>query len=546
MRQVIRHILKENNIKQELKKVIEDDGLFKAADFVGGMTNLKSILKDEPEISSLFDKLTGTIFFYYYMGNGRYMKNMKFPLKYEIIGRKSNIHNTNHWPEINVFYDENKLTPEENDTFKSMIKYLIDETNHSDFDAKKFNNYKTFNVNYFTVKELNGENIDLIGGWDFSNSEVKDIHDKLYDNTEILDESTNSETDPTQKILNFLLRRYKIDEVDLGWADNPIKLKMIKFDIDGERYSISTFENKRQQIAKILDMLTIHNVIDDIDSNEGKLDPYTQKVVRAVKQFINQVMDNKSNMNESEITERCWKGYTQKGMKTMFGKEYPNCVKIKKKKSVRETIKDMLDEEVTKKYSKPTEKVEQLVYRWLNDYFDGAQMYHNKSWESTHSFEFCNNGKEIMDVILYFHNDENVYDDKRKTEERDFESGSITIPKNILIELSSDIPVRVSYLKYIFEEWFDDTYLGEIQKFMGRNDIYISEFDIMNVDAQTCVPPMTKPEDVTEEDMIEYILKTTLYGRDKILKYENEKPGFIEKTYLSKLRQAEIEKVRGY
>jgi hypothetical protein len=37
-------------------------------------------------------------------------------------------------------------------------------------------------------------------------------------------------------------------------------------------------------------MLTIHNVIDNIDSNEGKLDPYTQKVVRAVKQFINQVM----------------------------------------------------------------------------------------------------------------------------------------------------------------------------------------------------------------------------------------------------------------
>ena len=262
--------------------------------------------------------------------------------------------------------------------------------------------------------------------------------------------------------------------------------------------------------------------------------------------YINTVKIKKDMNEEKELNERCWKGYTQKGMKTMFGKEYPNCVKIKKKKSVRETIKDMLDEEVTKKYSKPTEKVEQLVYRWLNDYFDGAQMYHNKSWESTHSFEFCNNGKEIMDVILYFHNDENVYDDKRKTEERDFESGSIIIPKNILIELSSDIPVRVSYLKYIFEEWFDDTYLGEIQKFMGRNDIYISEFDIMNVDAQTCVPPMTKPEDVTEEDMIEYILKTTLYGRDKILKYENEKPGFIEKTYLSKLRQAEIEKVRGY
>ena len=39
----------------------------------------------------------------------------------------------------------------------------------------------------------------------------------------------------------------------------------------------------------------------------------------------------KQEQNESEITERCWKGYTQKGMKTMFGKRYPNCVKKTKK-----------------------------------------------------------------------------------------------------------------------------------------------------------------------------------------------------------------------
>jgi len=38
-----------------------------------------------------------------------------------------------------------------------------------------------------------------------------------------------------------------------------------------------------------------------------------------------------TEMKESELTEKCWAGYTQKGMKTMFGKEYPNCVKKKKK-----------------------------------------------------------------------------------------------------------------------------------------------------------------------------------------------------------------------
>jgi hypothetical protein len=35
---------------------------------------------------------------------------------------------------------------------------------------------------------------------------------------------------------------------------------------------------------------------------------------------------------EEVLTEKCWPGYTQKGMKTMFGKKYPNCVKKTKGK----------------------------------------------------------------------------------------------------------------------------------------------------------------------------------------------------------------------
>jgi hypothetical protein len=67
------------------------------------MDNLKSIFKDDPEYSSLFEKLTGTITFYYPVIA---YEDIKFPLEYEIIGRHSNVHKTNHWPEINVLYDD--------------------------------------------------------------------------------------------------------------------------------------------------------------------------------------------------------------------------------------------------------------------------------------------------------------------------------------------------------------------------------------------------------------------------------------------------------
>ena len=42
--------------------------------------------------------------------------------------------------------------------------------------------------------------------------------------------------------------------------------------------------------------------------------------------LVKRVLDEQS-VKETEMTEACWKGYTQKGMKTMFGKKYPNCVK---------------------------------------------------------------------------------------------------------------------------------------------------------------------------------------------------------------------------
>jgi len=61
------------------------------------------------------------------------------------------------------------------------------------------------------------------------------------------------------------------------------------------------------------------------------------KIVRLTEsnliKLVKRVLEEES-VKESEMTEACWKGYTQKGMKTMFGKRYPNCVK---KESAGET-----------------------------------------------------------------------------------------------------------------------------------------------------------------------------------------------------------------
>ena len=71
---------------------------------------------------------------------------------------------------------------------------------------------------------------------------------------------------------------------------------------------------------------------------------------RVKKKYKGQIMDVKKE--EVELDEKCWKGYEKKGMKTMFGKRYPNCVKKEETEVVRED--DMKGMSVKSGHKRPT------------------------------------------------------------------------------------------------------------------------------------------------------------------------------------------------
>jgi hypothetical protein len=68
---------------------------------------------------------------------------------------------------------------------------------------------------------------------------------------------------------------------------------------------------------------------------ERAKDPEVKKRLSTAFEYIKSKKEESKRktqeMKEGELTEKCWAGYTQKGMKTMFGKRYPNCVKKTKK-----------------------------------------------------------------------------------------------------------------------------------------------------------------------------------------------------------------------
>ena len=73
-------------------------------------------------------------------------------------------------------------------------------------------------------------------------------------------------------------------------------------------------------------------------THKGKPEKVKKESIKISKERLQELVDEElliklmeKNLCFDLQTEACWKGYTQKGMKTMFGKKYPNCVKKEEK-----------------------------------------------------------------------------------------------------------------------------------------------------------------------------------------------------------------------
>jgi len=219
MRELIKHILKESRLQQELKQVIEDNGIFDAIDMVGGIKNFKKVFKNDPEASQILDGLTGVVDFEYHdaFKDPRFFV---FPIEYEIIGIEKNTWGTHSWPLLNLIYDESKLTSAEK---KKLITILATIQNDNTVGKIETNLPEIKSSGYFDVRQINGKNTDIHDvEFPFSKEDVKKIHNKLYGESESLNESDNHETDKNLRAINVLLSLVNWDGLCDIWAEyNP-------------------------------------------------------------------------------------------------------------------------------------------------------------------------------------------------------------------------------------------------------------------------------------------------------------------------------------
>ena len=291
MRELIRHILRESDAKSDILNLIKDEDIFVAAKFVGGLDNLKQILKNEPEYVTLIDSLKGKLNLIYHS----LKEYLEFPIKFEIVGKGENVFKNNSWPIVNLIYDDSNLSYGEKKMFEQFIYDTIGDLNIDIVDikpeAKKMFRDKG---GYMAIDYVNGRDLETLDhDIQPEDKDMRNLHMNYYIKSYMNESKTlqENEEDPTQKVLNALLRRTKVEEINLGDDEEPIIHKTLRIDMGkGYVYGVHTFMNKKEQIRHLATILMNHNIIDEFEFNETRDNPYAQKVIRAVRQFITQVM----------------------------------------------------------------------------------------------------------------------------------------------------------------------------------------------------------------------------------------------------------------
>ena len=117
---------------------------------------------------------------------------------------------------------------------------------------------------------------------------------KLNENEKDQISSQHEEID--SRLFNFLLRRIKINERNLGgnYGDEFEPLIVIEYTFEGyPGYGFNTFHTKREMERFVVDMLWENDIIDFDPYDLKEQDPKRVKIIKTVRKFLNFMLSGK-------------------------------------------------------------------------------------------------------------------------------------------------------------------------------------------------------------------------------------------------------------
>ena len=155
-------------------------------------------------------------------------------------------------------------------------------------------------------------------------------------------------------------------------------------------------------------------------------------------------------------------------------------------------MKIIINESQLKSLVKESLGIQKAIEQYLDRYISkGKRKIGTKSRNYGNLREdWCIDDVESITAIYYFDNGI-------------FENGSLLISKNLIKDIVSIFTIKKSFAIYVVEDWYEKTMIPKFESIVGESGLSINEVDI--TDDDECVPEPTKPEGITDEEMINFI-----------------------------------------
>jgi hypothetical protein len=169
----------------------------------------------------------------------------------------------------------------------------------------------------------------------------------------------------------------------------------------------------------------------------------------------------------------------------------------------------------------------------LNHYIEGGN---RKIKQKSRSYgnlgeDWCVDGKETISTYYSF-------------DEGRFDKGQLIVAKEMIETISKLFSVKQSYVLHVIEEWYEDTMIPKFEQIVGESGLYINLIDTVER-THDCIPEPTKPEGITDDEMVDFIVNNTLYRRPEVIEKIESGERDLEDFYLDIVDTVNRKKIFG-
>lgn len=197
-------------------------------------------------------------------------------------------------------------------------------------------------------------------------------------------------------------------------------------------------------------------------------------------------------------------------------------------------MKYIITEDQYKRLNKSSQLITNAIEKYMNYYIlEGERKITPKSRNYGNLREdWCIDGKETIHAFYYF-------------EKGKFDKGSMLVSKKIVESLSKTLNVRQSYVLNTIAEWYDEIMVPSFEEIVGESGLGIDDIDTSEKDNE-CIPESVKEEGITDEEMIDFVVKNTLYSREDVLEKINSGEEILDDLYLQIKDIVKRKKILGF